>query len=116
MAVQFNMTNNEIVVKAMGLAEAHNICNIKVKNGKATCNDGTPCCVGCSHLSESGCTVEAHGCRFWFCDTAFGLLPFEAQWELYTLLLMYEGQLYFRHDGYPIDTTFFGYEWLLKAQ
>jgi hypothetical protein len=99
------MTDAERVKRAQEIATQYNICNIQRKEDGSgvTCNDGTPCCGGCKHLSERGCTVEAHGCRFWFCATAFNLLPLNARAELYQLIWDYEGQLFFRHDLYPID-------------
>lgn len=77
-----------------------NPCAIKVKDGKATCRAGTPCCQGCRHLGAKGCTVNSVACKFYFCDTAWAALSKEAQDEIKKLGAGYRGILRNRFDGF----------------
>ena len=82
-----------------------NPCNIKVKDGKASCRDGTPCCNGCRHLGVKGCQVFSVACKFYFCPTAWGSLSEEIKSELESLGKSFKGPLRHRYDGPKLDLT-----------
>lgn len=74
------MTKSELYTKlydrATKLLHVYDPCEIQTdSNGKTTCVGGKPCCDGCKHLTESGCSVDSLCCRLWLCDRAIQKTP-----------------------------------------
>jgi len=93
------MDNAKIEQRLDAILKEHNPCKIQVISGRATCSEGTPCCNGCRHLTAGGCGVNSVACKFFFCHTAWTLLPVSVQDELRELGRQWVGPMRHRFDG-----------------
>ena len=93
------MDNQKIEQRLDAILKEHNPCGIEVVGGRAVCRDGTPCCGGCRHLTNSGCGVNSVACKFFFCPTAWAFLPATVQEELRELGRQWEGPMRYRFSG-----------------
>ena len=57
---------DRLYLKACKIIAKYKPCIIK--NGK--CIAGEPCCRGCNHLEDSGCTVDSLICKLYLCNKA----------------------------------------------
>lgn len=103
---RMNLAEDAATVRRLDeILKAENPCAITVKDGKATCRAGTPCCWGCKHLGAAGCTVNSVACKFFFCETAWAHLSEPIRSELRQLGNGYHGELRARHDGMKLNIS-----------
>ena len=64
-----------------------NPCNPHFEGSQFNCTAGLGCCMGCQHLTPSGCGVKALRCKLWLCPTASHFYPsFSSQIQRYIQL------------------------------
>lgn len=74
---------DELYREGQQVLDKYNPCKISADGKK--CTGGTPCCTGCEHLGNKGCTVSALHCKLWLCHTAAQKYP-DCYQELQTIL------------------------------
>ena len=96
--------NHKLISELEQLLKTENPCNIQVKEGVATCREGTPCCKGCSLLTTTGCISVPPACKFFFCPTAWNFLKPETQQRIQALGAEYIGPLRLRGTRQKLTT------------
>lgn len=88
--IALSLAYDEFYRRAQVIIDKYNPC--KITDGK--CLNGTPCCGGCEHLSNKGCTVSSLRCKVWLCHVARDAFP-----ECAKELRQIEDKIYKIHPG-----------------